>query len=103
VPQSLHDERSWASPNGNPGVDAMVDTLAHELAEMATTPDTATGWMTSDGEENADICRGEYYLTHMAGTFPDKSYLYNVEGTGGKKYLRQAIYNPVKAACAIAP
>lgn len=92
-----------ASPNGNPGIDAMVDTLAHELAEMATNPDTTTGWMTSDGEENADICRGEYYLTHMGGNFPDKSYLYNVEGTRGKKYLVQAIYNPVKAACAIAP
>jgi hypothetical protein len=44
------------SPNGNAGVDAMVSVVAHELEEATTDPDPASGWVDSNGAENADKC-----------------------------------------------
>jgi len=34
----------------------MIDTLAHELAEIATDPDTLTGWLTTNGTSGAREC-----------------------------------------------
>ena len=55
-----------ASPNGDPGGDAMVSTIAHELAETVTDP-TMNGWRTSTGEENADRCAWNYGPTYKLG------------------------------------
>jgi len=48
APQSI-------SPNGNAGVDAIVNLLAHEIIEATTDPDQ-NGWFDSAGYENADKC-----------------------------------------------
>ena len=44
-----------ASPNSNPGADAMASIMAHELEETATDPDL-NAWWDSRGYENADKC-----------------------------------------------
>jgi hypothetical protein len=44
------------SPNGNPGVDAMLSVVAHELEEATTDPDPRSGWVDASGAENADKC-----------------------------------------------
>ena len=43
------------SPNGNPGADAMVSVIAHELAEAVTDPHL-NAWYFATGAENADQC-----------------------------------------------
>ena len=43
-------------PNGNAGVDGMVSVIAHELEEANTDPNPASGWVDSNGAENADKC-----------------------------------------------
>jgi hypothetical protein len=43
------------SPNGNAGVDAQVNIIAHELEEAATDPDL-NAWFDTRGAENADKC-----------------------------------------------
>ncbi|CAI5483428.1 unnamed protein product [Closterium sp. Yama58-4] len=54
------------SPNGKPWLDAMVSTVAHEIAEAATDPDGGSGWMDTKGEENADKCSYSYGVTQTA-------------------------------------
>jgi hypothetical protein len=44
------------SPNGNAGVDGMISVIAHELEETTTDPDPPSGWVDSNGAENADKC-----------------------------------------------
>ena len=55
------------SPNGNPGVDAMLDTVAHEIVEAASDPySSPASWYNSEsGYENADTCvvYGNTYTT----------------------------------------
>ncbi len=43
------------SPNGNPGVDAMISVIAHELEEAISDPDL-NAWYDASGAENADKC-----------------------------------------------
>ena len=43
------------SPNGNPGVDAMVSVIAHELIETVSDP-LLNAWYNSAGSENSDMC-----------------------------------------------
>ena len=57
---SCNGQPGATSPNGNPGVDAMISVLQHELEETMTDPelnafwDSATG--SNTGNENSDIC-----------------------------------------------
>jgi len=44
------------APNGDQWVDAMVSTVAHEIAEWATDPDGNSWYDDDDGAENADKC-----------------------------------------------
>ena len=53
------------SPNGDPGADAMVSVIAHELEETATDPDL-NAWYDSSGEENADKCAWTFGTTYTA-------------------------------------
>jgi hypothetical protein len=43
------------SPNGNPGIDAAISVLTHELEEATTDPDL-NAWYDSSGAEDADKC-----------------------------------------------
>jgi hypothetical protein len=47
--------QTTSSPNGNPGVDAMVSVIAHELMETVSDPQL-NAWYNASGDENADIC-----------------------------------------------
>jgi hypothetical protein len=53
------------SPNGNPGVDAMVSVVAHELEESVTDPNL-NAWYDSSGEENADKCAWTFGAVYAA-------------------------------------
>ena len=50
------------SPNGNPGVDAMLSVVAHEIVEAVSDPYTDLGgWYHSEtGNENADTCNFDF-------------------------------------------
>ena len=47
------------TPNGDQGADEMTDSIIHELSETVTDP-LGTGWLTSKGEENGDLCNFVY-------------------------------------------
>lgn len=51
------------SPNANPGADAMVGVLAHEIEEAVTDPNL-NAWYDSTGYENADKCAWTYGSTY---------------------------------------
>jgi hypothetical protein len=57
------------SPNGNPGVDAMISVIAHELEETTSDPNL-NAWWDANGAENADKCAwrfGTYYAAAGGG------------------------------------
>src|ERR1700751_2618532 len=76
-------EQTSSSPNGDPGADAMVSVIAHELEETATDPDL-NAWYDSSGEENADKCAWTFGSTYTAGN----GSLANMN-LGGRDYLVQ--------------
>ncbi len=57
--------QTTASPNGLPGIDAMVSVVAHELEEAVTDPDL-NAWYDATGAENADKCAWTYGTTYAA-------------------------------------
>jgi len=60
------------SPNGNPGVDAMISVVAHELEEATTDPNPTSGWADANRSENADKCAwtfGQGLLRDSNGAF----------------------------------
>lgn len=79
------------SPNGNPGVDAMISIIAHELCEATTDPDPFRSWADANNAENADKCAWTFGSTSVT---PSGAY-YNVT-LGGRNYLlqRNLIRNP---------
>ncbi|CAI7924610.1 unnamed protein product, partial [Closterium sp. NIES-54] len=89
------------SPNGKPGIDATISTLAHELTEAATDPDVNAGWFDDDGEENADKCSWEYGNTKTGYQQNGHSYEYNVVGLNGMKFLVQLNWDRVKSKCVL--
>jgi hypothetical protein len=69
-------------PNGNAGVDGMVSVVAHELEEATTDADPSSGWVDSQGAENADKCAwtfGQNQQQLVTGAY------YNVT-LGGRNY-----------------
>jgi len=84
------------SPNGNPGVDAMVSVTAHELMEAMSDPDplTRNAWSDASGQENADKCAYQYghILTAKNGS------KYNV-AFGGRQYLIQQNWDAKTQRC----
>ncbi len=54
------------SPNNDPGVDAMVSVMSHELEEAASDP-LLNAWYDSTGQENADKCAWTFGTTYNAG------------------------------------
>ncbi len=55
--------QTTSSPNGNPGADAMVSVIAHELEEAATDP-RLNAWYDNRGYENADKCAWTFGTTY---------------------------------------
>lgn len=72
------------SPNNNPGVDAMISVIAHELEEAVTDPDL-NAWYDGQGAENADKCAwtfGQNLEQQSNGSYANMT-------INGKKYLIQ--------------
>ncbi|CAI5516691.1 unnamed protein product [Closterium sp. Naga37s-1] len=96
IPPYLNQPGAVA-PNGDAGMDGMVSVLAHELAEATSSPFLAT-WFDDHGEENADICAGEYGdVTQDATT----GAYFNLEGVRGSKFIVQANHDPVTGRCVV--
>ena len=72
-----------SSPNNDPGVDAMISVMAHELEESASDPNL-NAWYDSQGYENADKCAWTFGTTYQAAN----GSLANMN-LGGKDYLIQ--------------
>ncbi|CAI5520455.1 unnamed protein product [Closterium sp. Naga37s-1] len=89
------------SPNGKPAIDAIISTLAHELTEAATDPDTNAGWFDDDGEENGDKCARNFGSTKTGSLQDGQSYEYNVVGLNGLKFLVQLNWDRVKSKCVL--
>jgi hypothetical protein len=86
------------SPNANPGADAMVSVLAHELAEAATDPDL-NAWFDAAGSENADKCAWTYGTTYKAAN----GALANMR-LGSRDYLVQQNWKAgLTQGCALTP
>ncbi len=90
--------QTTSSPNNNPGVDAMISVIAHELAETVSDPQLSA-WFNSAGAENADICGWTYgsQLTRL----PNGSY-YNVTlptRTGTRNFLLQRALASSNSKC----
>ena len=85
-----------AAPNGDPGADAEVNTLAHEIEET-TTDMMGTAWFDRRGYENADKCAwtwGTTYTTANGGVA-------NMN-IGGKDFLVQRNWvNAGSGGCAV--
>jgi len=58
-------QQTGSSPNDDPGADAMISVMSHELEEAATDPQ-GTGWYDSTGAENADKCAWTFGTTFTA-------------------------------------
>ena len=76
-------EQTGSSPNGDPGADAMVSVIAHELEETATDPDL-NAWFDTSGMENADKCAWTFGATYTASN----GSLANIK-LGARDYLIQ--------------
>lgn len=76
--------QSSVSPNGNPGIDAAISVLTHELEEANTDPDL-NAWYDSRGYENADKCAwtfGHYQFQTPNGAWANMTF-------GGRNWLIQ--------------
>lgn len=82
-----------ASPNGDPGVDAMVSVLAHELEEAVTDPQL-NAWYDRSGYENADKCAWTFGTTSAA----TGGGVYNV-AFGGRQWLIQRNWKASTQSC----
>ncbi len=84
------------SPNGDPGADAMVSVIAHELEETATDPDL-NAWYDSNGAENADKCAWTFGNTNTESN----GSAYNMT-LGARDYLVQQNWvNAQGGGCAL--
>ncbi|CAI6011865.1 unnamed protein product [Closterium sp. NIES-65] len=82
--------RQSVTPNGMPGIDGMISTIAHEVTEAATNPDVSSGWMASDGEENADMCVWQYGDVSQDTDGDGNTYDYNMVGNDGMRFMVEA-------------
>ncbi|CAI5474592.1 unnamed protein product [Closterium sp. Yama58-4] len=82
------------SPNSHPGVDGLINTLAHEMAETATNPLIDNGWFDiSTLEEIADKCARLYGQKGKDVVLSQQGYAYNVQGKAGSHYLLQQLWS----------
>jgi Phosphate-induced protein 1 conserved region len=86
---TYHDK---TSPNGDIGMDEVIDSLIHEISETVTDPDVYA-WYTANGSEVGDLCNFVYGTTFLApnGSHANRTF-------GRLNYLAQEIWsmeNPV--------
>ena len=91
---TFHDH---TSPNDDIGMDAVCDSLIHEISEAATDPDL-DAWFTRTGAENADICNFVYGPAFVAANGSHA----NVT-LGGRDYLVQQIWDREALICSNGP
>jgi hypothetical protein len=85
------------SPNGDIGMDAVCDSLIHEISEVATDPDL-DAWFTRTGAENGDICNFVYGPAFVAANGSHAN-----ATLGGRDYLVQQIWDREALACSNGP
>lgn len=86
-----------ASPNNDPGVDAMISVLAHESEEATSDPDL-NAWYFRTGAENGDQCAYMYGTEFpVGGGNPSKA---NVT-MGSRNYLIQQNWIAPNKGCAL--
>ena len=85
------------TPNGDPGADEMTDSIIHELSETVTDP-LGTGWLTSNGEENGDLCNFTYGTPLKNG--PANGATANVQMNGNFYLIQQIWTNVTPQHCA---
>ncbi|CAI7874792.1 unnamed protein product [Closterium sp. NIES-53] len=98
---STRKSTSGVSPNGMPRIDSMVSTIGHEITEAATDPDVATGWLTSEGNENADLCAWQFGDFSQDTDGDGNTYDYNMVGNGGMRFMIAANWDLVSSSCQI--
>jgi hypothetical protein len=76
-----------ASPNGDVGMDEVVDSLIHEFSETVTDPN-GTAWFTQAGLEVGDICNFIYGTTFLAANGSHANHTF-----GSRNYLAQEIWS----------
>jgi Phosphate-induced protein 1 conserved region len=81
---NYHDK---TSPNGDVGMDEVVDSLIHEISETVTDPDI-NAWFTSNGSETGDLCNFTYGTTFIAPNGSHANYTF-----GSRNYLAQEIWS----------
>jgi len=80
------------SPNGDIGMDEVVESLIQEISETVTDPDL-NAWYTSGGAEVGDLCNFIYGPTFLAPNGSHANHTF-----GGLNYLAQEIWsmeNPI--------
>ncbi|XP_047323619.1 protein EXORDIUM-like 3 [Impatiens glandulifera] len=106
VPDFIPGLKAAKSPNGDIGVDGMVNVIGHELAEVSTNP-LINAWYAGQDPiapvEIADLCVGIYgtggggsYMGQMLKS-PDGS-TYNINGVK-RRFLIQWLWNYVLKYC----
>ncbi|CAI5485606.1 unnamed protein product [Closterium sp. Naga37s-1] len=93
--------RQSVTPNGMPGIDGMISTIAHEITEAATNPDVSSGWMASDGEENADMCAWQYGDVSQDTDGDGNTYDYNMVGNDGMRFMVEGNWDLITNSCQI--
>ncbi|KAI8621644.1 hypothetical protein BC830DRAFT_1077032 [Chytriomyces sp. MP71] len=89
--------QTFNSPNGNPGVDAMLSPIAHELAEGGSNPDTSrSAWNNADGYENGDNCA---YIFGSKRKYDVTGGFYYNQEWNGRKYQIQQLWDPTTQLC----
>ncbi|KAI8619832.1 phosphate-induced protein 1 conserved region-domain-containing protein [Chytriomyces sp. MP71] len=84
---------------GDAGTDALVNILAHEIAETMVDP-LGTSWIKGSGTENGDVCNFVYGPPVTLGARHD----YQAVWEGSLvKYRIQTLYNPWTNVCVISP
>jgi len=95
--------QTTASPNDNPGVDAMVSVIAHELMEAVTDPQL-NAWYNANGQENGDMCAWTFGDFKNQTQLSNGSY-YNVKlptgSNSSRPYLLQRALASSNSKCYI--
>ncbi|CAF3926990.1 unnamed protein product, partial [Rotaria sp. Silwood1] len=87
------DANPNGTPNGDRGIDAMMSTVAHELAEAITDP-YVNSWRDENNYENADKCSHRYEPTVKL----QHGIKYNVQA-GDRRYLIQQNWDANTQQC----
>ncbi|GJP34651.1 hypothetical protein CLOM_g19066 [Closterium sp. NIES-68] len=92
----------YKTPNGNWGVDSMIGTIGHELAEAATEPDGNLGWHDETEMEVGDKCAYDLGANVWVTNKNTKnSYIFNTVGLNGVRFLQEAIWKYSPKSCVV--